>query len=53
MVTGGGTGIGYAFAARGDRVTITGRREQFLTEAATLLGARAGTPTSATGGPGT
>ncbi|WP_326957704.1 SDR family NAD(P)-dependent oxidoreductase [Amycolatopsis sp. NBC_01286] len=44
VVTGGGTGIGYAvaaaFAAAGDRVTITGRREQVLTEAATLLGAR-------------
>ncbi|WET78616.1 SDR family oxidoreductase [Amycolatopsis sp. QT-25] len=43
VITGGGTGIGYAvaavFAARGDRVTITGRREQVLTEAATLLGA--------------
>ena len=45
IVTGGGTGIGYAvaaaFAKAGDRVTITGRREQVLTEAATLLGARA------------
>ncbi|WP_410626348.1 SDR family NAD(P)-dependent oxidoreductase [Amycolatopsis sp. cmx-8-4] len=44
VVTGGGTGIGYAvaaaFAAAGDRVTITGRREQVLTEAAALLGAR-------------
>ncbi|WP_328448760.1 SDR family NAD(P)-dependent oxidoreductase [Amycolatopsis sp. NBC_00438] len=44
VVTGGGTGIGYAvaaaFAAAGDRVTITGRREKVLTEAATLLGAR-------------
>ncbi len=44
VVTGGGTGIGYAvaaaFAAAGDRVTITGRRERVLTEAATLLGAR-------------
>jgi 3-oxoacyl-[acyl-carrier protein] reductase len=43
VVTGGGTGIGYAIAARfakaGDRVTITGRREQVLSEAATLLGA--------------
>ncbi len=42
MITGGGAGIGYAvaaFAARGDRVTNTGRREQVLTEAATLLGA--------------
>ncbi|WP_290054160.1 SDR family NAD(P)-dependent oxidoreductase [Amycolatopsis solani] len=42
VVTGGGTGIGYAVAAAfaGERVTITGRREQVLTEAATLLGAR-------------
>ncbi|HEY3464906.1 MAG TPA: SDR family oxidoreductase, partial [Amycolatopsis sp.] len=44
VVTGGGTGIGYAvaaaFAEAGDRVTITGRRENVLTEAATLLGAR-------------
>lgn len=45
VVTGGGTGIGYAaaaaFAKAGDRVTITGRRSTVLTEAATLLGARA------------
>ncbi|MEU5263130.1 SDR family oxidoreductase [Amycolatopsis sp. NPDC021455] len=45
VVTGGGTGIGYAvaaaFAGAGERVTITGRREKVLTEAATLLGARA------------
>ncbi|QRP47024.1 SDR family NAD(P)-dependent oxidoreductase [Amycolatopsis sp. FDAARGOS 1241] len=45
LVTGGGTGIGYAiaaaFAANGDKVTITGRRESVLTEAAALLGARA------------
>jgi 3-oxoacyl-[acyl-carrier protein] reductase len=44
VVTGGGTGIGYAvagwFAKAGDRVTITGRREQVLAEAASLLGAR-------------
>ncbi|MFD9894291.1 SDR family NAD(P)-dependent oxidoreductase [Amycolatopsis sp. NPDC059027] len=44
VVTGGGTGIGYAvasaFAKAGDRVTITGRRERVLGEAATLLGAR-------------
>ncbi|RZQ63484.1 SDR family NAD(P)-dependent oxidoreductase [Amycolatopsis suaedae] len=44
VVTGGGTGIGYAVAAQfakaGDRVTITGRREQVLAEAATRLGAR-------------
>jgi len=45
VVTGGSTGIGYAIAAAfreaGDRVTVTGRREGPLTEAATLLGARA------------
>jgi len=44
VVTGGGTGIGYAvaaaFAQAGERVTITGRREKVLTEAATLTGAR-------------
>ncbi|MEV0350441.1 SDR family oxidoreductase [Nonomuraea sp. NPDC050680] len=43
VVTGGGTGIGYAvaaaFAAAGDRVTITGRREHVLKEAASRLGA--------------
>ncbi|MER6512599.1 SDR family oxidoreductase [Nonomuraea sp. NPDC001636] len=43
VVTGGGTGIGYAiaeaFAALGDRVTITGRREHVLKEAAARLGA--------------
>lgn len=42
VVTGGGTGIGYAVAARfagaGERVTITGRREKVLAEAASLLG---------------
>ncbi|GAA1674874.1 SDR family oxidoreductase [Nonomuraea maheshkhaliensis] len=41
VVTGGGTGIGYAmaeaFAALGDRVTITGRREDVLAEAARKL----------------
>lgn len=45
VVTGGGTGIGYAIAAAfvraGDCVTITGRRGSVLTEAAALLGARA------------
>jgi 3-oxoacyl-[acyl-carrier protein] reductase len=45
VVTGGGTGIGYAiaawFAKNGEQVTITGRRENVLTEAASLLGARA------------
>ncbi|GHF45340.1 3-oxoacyl-ACP reductase [Amycolatopsis bartoniae] len=43
-MTGGGTGIGFAvaswFAKAGERVTITGRREQVLAEAAVLLGAR-------------
>jgi 3-oxoacyl-[acyl-carrier protein] reductase len=43
VVTGGGTGIGYAvaaaFASAGDRVTITGRREHVLKEAASRLGA--------------
>ncbi|SFI11211.1 3-oxoacyl-[acyl-carrier protein] reductase [Streptosporangium canum] len=42
VVTGGGTGIGAAvaaaFAAHGDRVTITGRREQVLKETAGRLG---------------
>ncbi|GGL52909.1 SDR family NAD(P)-dependent oxidoreductase [Planomonospora parontospora] len=41
VVTGGGTGIGYAiaaaFVAQGDRVTITGRREHVLKEAADRL----------------
>lgn len=44
VVTGGGTGIGYATAARfralGDNVTITGRRPEVLAEAARALGAR-------------
>lgn len=43
VVTGGGTGIGYAIAAAfvslGDRVTITGRREHVLKESAAKLGA--------------
>ncbi|MEV4168424.1 SDR family oxidoreductase [Nonomuraea sp. NPDC049709] len=43
VVTGGGTGIGYAiaeaFVSLGDHVTITGRREQVLKEAAERLGA--------------
>ncbi|SEG99454.1 3-oxoacyl-[acyl-carrier protein] reductase [Nonomuraea solani] len=43
VVTGGGTGIGYAiaeaFVSLGDHVTITGRREQVLKEAAARLGA--------------
>jgi 3-oxoacyl-[acyl-carrier protein] reductase len=43
VVTGGGTGIGYAIAAAfveaGDRVTITGRREAVLAAAAARLGA--------------
>ncbi|MBG0813434.1 SDR family NAD(P)-dependent oxidoreductase [Planomonospora sp. ID82291] len=41
VVTGGGTGIGYAVAAaflsQGDRVTVTGRREHVLKEAADRL----------------
>jgi 3-oxoacyl-[acyl-carrier protein] reductase len=41
VVTGGGTGIGLAvaaeFARRGDRVTITGRREQVLKDAVDTL----------------
>ncbi|WP_043620976.1 SDR family NAD(P)-dependent oxidoreductase [Nonomuraea candida] len=48
VVTGGGTGIGYAiagaFAALGDRVTITGRREPVLREAAAKLNAAAAGP---------
>ncbi|MEO3873639.1 SDR family oxidoreductase [Nonomuraea sp. B12E4] len=43
VITGGGTGIGYAVAAAfvslGDHVTITGRREHVLKEAASRLGA--------------
>ncbi|MFI6918564.1 SDR family NAD(P)-dependent oxidoreductase [Nonomuraea spiralis] len=43
VVTGGGTGIGYAvaeaFVSVGDHVTITGRREHVLKEAAERLGA--------------
>lgn len=45
IVSGGGTGIGYAVARRfvddGARVFITGRREQVLREAADQLGAQA------------
>ncbi|MFD0467460.1 SDR family NAD(P)-dependent oxidoreductase [Nonomuraea thailandensis] len=44
VVTGGGTGIGYAvaaaFASLGDQVTITGRREDVLGKAAGDIGAR-------------
>jgi 3-oxoacyl-[acyl-carrier protein] reductase len=44
VVTGGGTGIGYAvaavFARAGEHVTITGRREKVLAEAADRLGVR-------------
>jgi 3-oxoacyl-[acyl-carrier protein] reductase len=46
VVTGGGTGIGFAIADEmvraGEQVTITGRREQVLKEAAWRLGPRAG-----------
>ena len=42
LVTGGGTGIGYAiaeaFVAAGDRVVITGRRAEVLANAGALLG---------------
>ncbi len=45
VVTGGGTGIGYAaaeaFREAGDRVTITGRRRDILEESAGRLGVRA------------
>jgi 3-oxoacyl-[acyl-carrier protein] reductase len=45
VVTGGGTGIGFAiaraFALAGAAVTITGRRTDVLAEAATRIGARA------------
>jgi NAD(P)-dependent dehydrogenase (short-subunit alcohol dehydrogenase family) len=45
VITGGGTGIGYAvaeaFAADGDDVTITGRRSEVLDEVGARLGARA------------
>jgi 3-oxoacyl-[acyl-carrier protein] reductase len=53
VVTGGGTGIGYAVAAgfvrAGERVTITGRREHVLKEAAASL-ADSGRPGSGTAG---
>jgi 3-oxoacyl-[acyl-carrier protein] reductase len=45
VVTGGGTGIGLAIAARfaaaGERVTVTGRRKDVLEAAAERIGARA------------
>lgn len=45
VVTGGGTGIGFAvaaaFARAGDQVTITGRREHVLKDAAAKPGASA------------
>lgn len=45
VVSGGGTGIGYAVAERfakdGDRVVVTGRREAVLREAAERIGERA------------
>lgn len=44
VVTGGGTGIGYAiaaaFAGAGERVAITGRRKDVLEKAAENIGAR-------------
>lgn len=46
VVTGGGTGIGLAvaarFAAAGDHVTITGRREHVLKDAVARLSSRSG-----------
>jgi 3-oxoacyl-[acyl-carrier protein] reductase len=55
VVTGGGTGIGYAvageFVRAGDQVTITGRREHVLKEAvASLAGLAPGTTGSAGSG---
>jgi 3-oxoacyl-[acyl-carrier protein] reductase len=45
VVTGGATGIGFAvaeaFAREGDRVVVTGRREQLLQDAARRIGATA------------
>ncbi|WP_156037546.1 SDR family NAD(P)-dependent oxidoreductase, partial [Glycomyces tenuis] len=42
VISGGGTGIGYAvaerFVAAGDRVVITGRREDVLRASAEQLG---------------
>ncbi|MBT95147.1 MAG: hypothetical protein CL431_04170 [Acidimicrobiaceae bacterium] len=49
LVTGGGTGIGYGIAAKlleaNAKVTIAGRREDVLNEAATKLAAYASSPT--------
>jgi NAD(P)-dependent dehydrogenase (short-subunit alcohol dehydrogenase family) len=49
LVTGGGTGIGYGIAAKlleaNAKVTIAGRREDVLNEAATKLKAYASSPT--------
>lgn len=53
VVTGGGTGIGLAvaveFVRAGDSVTITGRREHVLKEAAGRLAAAAGRSAGAAG----
>ena len=53
VVTGGGTGIGLAvaveFVRAGDSVTITGRREHVLKEAAGRLATAAGCSTGAAG----
>jgi 3-oxoacyl-[acyl-carrier protein] reductase len=53
VVTGGGTGIGLAvaveFVRAGDSVTITGRREHVLKEAAARLAAAAGRSAGAAG----
>jgi 3-oxoacyl-[acyl-carrier protein] reductase len=56
VVTGGGTGIGYAIAGEfvlaGDRVTITGRRENVLKEAVGSLAALAPLAAGGTEGAG-
>jgi 3-oxoacyl-[acyl-carrier protein] reductase len=56
VVTGGGTGIGYAIAGEfvrsGDQVTITGRRENVLKEAVASLAALAPLAAGRADGPG-